>query len=162
MCYDFFTPEFISFLRQTFNAEHKEALDDNGAREILLKSFASSINPSWESILNNSSSHRDFRTKLFCNVNLKNVEFKHEQLTDGYHFVMNMDGTVPCLRIEQRAITRKRLKYNFDESSDIAWWKYIVDCIEKDEVFKQIFNLFKSTTTRKIVQPSLFSFLDVA
>lgn len=160
--YDFYTPEFISFLRETFNADKKEPLNDNSAREILLKSFAKSIKSSWESELNNSSSYKEFKSRLLNGIKQNDIQMKHEPLSEDYSFVMNFVKGVPHLRIEQRTNTRIKLGYEFDKSADIDWWKYIVEFIEGDEVYKQIFNLYKTSTIPKIIQTSLFDFLGAA
>lgn len=160
--YDFYTPEFISFLRETLDVEEGEPLTDDSAKDILLKAFVGSINSEWEKILNNSKSPKDFKTKLFNNVNPKEVNFKHVSLTENYSFVMNLDKNIPYLRIEQRTITRKRLNYYFEENTDLTYWKYIVECIEGDEVYKLIHNKYKSTSTSNIFQTTLFDFMGAA
>lgn len=160
--YDLFTDELISFLRNEFNVSECEPLNDSEAKKILIKSFADSVNNDWQNILNNSSTYKEFKTKLFHNVDMKQINLKHPILTDDYDFVMNMDKTTPHLQITQRTNTRKRLDYSFDGSFDMEYWKYIVEFVEGDEVFKLLFNLYREETVPRIIQTTLFDFLGAA
>lgn len=161
--YDLFNDEFVAFLRECFDVKKSEPLDDNGAKKILLESFANSVNSSWQSILDNSKTYKEFKTKLFHNVDTDTIEMSYKTPTEDYNFVMNLEKNTPHLQITQRTSTRQRLGYTID-SSDYDCWKYIVEFLDGDEVFIQIFNLFKnkSIKNKEIIQTSLFDFLGAA
>ena len=160
MTYNFYTPEFIAFLREVYEVRKIDSLDDEKAISCALENFAHTLNTDWNFILNSCLSYKEFKIKILDGANLRDKVFKNMSLHDDY--VVNIiENKKIRIEVEQRTATREMLGYPI-EYTDAYHWSYVVLNLEGDEIYKTLFEKYKTEEVSTVSQMSLFDFLGVA